>query len=295
MPSIPSRTASSCSSRTSFWPKSSTSSPSYSFSFFIRLMPAFLDGSSRERTANMLATRRVFGAMWTPWQAALADQLLVDLDLFGDLQVVGHLDQDDPVVQRLGLLVGDERVVLVLVRVRDDHLVGVDHREAAGLDVLLLRQRQQVVEELLVALEHLDEFHQAAVRDVQLAVEAVGPRIALDAVLADRRQVDRAGQLGDVLRLRVGRREGADADSLLLREGDPLDLDVLDPAAVLLVAAPSGSAGRGRPRCRCRARARISLRMLVREQVQRLLVHRAAGDGVDGAVLVRGCTPPAPA
>ena len=43
-------------------------------------------------------------------QRALVEQLLVDLDLIGDAQVVRHLDQDDAVLQRLGLLVADERL-----------------------------------------------------------------------------------------------------------------------------------------------------------------------------------------
>ena len=53
--------------------------------------------------------------------------------------------------------------------------------------------------------------------------------------LADGRQVNRAGQLADVLRLRVRRRERADADALLLRERDPHDLDILNAATILLV------------------------------------------------------------
>ena len=57
----------------------------------------------------------------------------------------------------------------------------------------------------------------------ELAVEAVGARVRLDPHLADRRKVDRAGELGQVLTLRITRREGADADAVLLREDDALD------------------------------------------------------------------------
>src|SRR5687768_18073173 len=57
---------------------------------------------------------------------------------------------------------------LGLIGVRDDALVGVDHREAAGLDVLLLREREQSVQELLVRLEHLDELHQADRKSTRL-------------------------------------------------------------------------------------------------------------------------------
>ena len=41
-------------------------------------------------------------------ERALPQQLLVDLHLIGDAQVVRHLDQDDAVLQRLGLAVADE-------------------------------------------------------------------------------------------------------------------------------------------------------------------------------------------
>jgi hypothetical protein len=70
---------------------------------------------------------------------ALPQQLLVDLDLVRDARVVGHSDQDDPVLERLILLVANEGLVFMLVGVRDHHLVRVDHAEAAGLDALLLR------------------------------------------------------------------------------------------------------------------------------------------------------------
>src|SRR5262249_1132992 len=133
----------------------------------------------------------------------------------------------------------------------------------------------------------LDELHHASIRDVELAVEAVRAWIALHAVIADRRQVDRAGQLRDVLRLRVGRRKRADANTILLRERHPADLDVLDPTAVLLLDGDPA------------ARAEIALDVdpvlghqlfadALWQQVERLLVHRAAGNRVDGAVLAPG-------
>ena len=133
-------------------------------------------------------------------------------------------------MQRLRSLVRDERVEFVLVRVRDDDLVGVDHREPAGLDILLLRKGQQVVEELLVAFEHLDEFHHAAVRNVQLPIKAEGPRVRLHPILTNRGEVDAAGQLRDVLALGVRRSERANADAIFFGEGDPLDQHVLHSA-----------------------------------------------------------------
>ena len=187
-------------------------------------------------------------------------------------------------MQGLALAIGDEGAVLVFVGVRQNRLVGVDHREAARLNVLLLAERQQAVEELLVDLQHLDEFHEAAVGDVQLAVEAVGARVALDADLADGREVNRAGQFGDVLRLGVTRREGADADALLLGKDDAVNEHVLVAPAVDMLQVVAA----------LRAELALDVDAIVlgdfraqfeRDQVQRLLMHRAVFDGEDGAIL----------
>ena len=85
---------------------------------------------------------------------------------------------------------------------------------------------EQVVEERHVELQHLDELDEAAVGDVQLAVEVEGARVAVGAVLGDLAVVDVAGQLGRVLVLLVLRLEGADADAVLLGEDQAVDLDV---------------------------------------------------------------------
>src|SRR5437016_3580246 len=70
---------------------------------------------------------------------------------------------------------------------------------------------------------------QAPVGDIQLAVEPVGPGIALHAHLADGREIDPADQLRDVLALRVGRGEGADTGPVLFGEDEPLDAHLFDP------------------------------------------------------------------
>jgi hypothetical protein len=81
--------------------------------------------------------------------------------------------------------------------VPDDHLVDVGLSELLGLDLVLLRRAQQVVEERHVELEHLDELDHAAIGDVELAVEVERPRIAVAAVLGDLAVVDVAGELGE--------------------------------------------------------------------------------------------------
>src|SRR5207253_11010950 len=95
-----------------------------------------------------------------------------------------------------------------------------------------LAVREQAVSELLVDLQHLDEVLQSAVSDGQLAVESVCPRIRFGADFADGRQVDRAGQLGYVLRLRVGLSKGTDADAVLFGKNNPVYQNVLVASVV---------------------------------------------------------------
>ena len=103
----------------------------------------------------------------------------------------------------------------------DDDLVDVGLGELLGLDLVFLAGAQQVVEERDVELEDLDELDDAAVGDIELAVEIEGPRVALGAVFGDLAIVDVAGQLGGVLVLLVLGLERADADAILLGEDHP--------------------------------------------------------------------------
>src|SRR5579862_7957406 len=68
-------------------------------------------------------------------EVGMADDLLINLDLFGQAQIVRHLDHDDAVEDRLVGVVGLEFLPLGLVRVRHDHRVDVDHAVAAGAGI----------------------------------------------------------------------------------------------------------------------------------------------------------------
>ena len=103
----------------------------------------------------------------------------------------------------------------------DDDLVDVGLGELLGLDLVFLAGAQQVVEEGDVELQDLDELDDAAVGDIELAVEIERPRIALGAIFGDLAIVDVAGQLGGVLVLLVLGLERADADAILLGEDHP--------------------------------------------------------------------------
>ena len=118
----------------------------------------------------------------------------------------------------------------------DDHLVDVGLRKLLGLDLVFLAGPQQVVEEGDVELQDLDELDDAAVRDVELAVEVEGAGVALGAVLGDLAVVDITGQLGGVLVLLVLGLERADAHAVLLREDQAAHADVLQgPGQVAVV------------------------------------------------------------
>ena len=99
--------------------------------------------------------------------------------------------------------------------------------ELLRLDLVLLRAPEQIVEERDVELEHLDELDDAAVGDVELAVEVERARIGVRAVLGDLAVVDVARELGRVLVLLVLGLERADADAVLLAEHEPSHADVL--------------------------------------------------------------------
>ena len=97
---------------------------------------------------------------------------------------------------------------------------------------------KQVVEKRHVELEHFDKLDDAAIGDVEFAVEVERPRIAVAAVLGDLAIVDVAGQFGGILVLLVLGLERADADAVLFAQDHPLDADVLDhagPVAVVLL------------------------------------------------------------
>ena len=184
-------------------------------------------------------------------------------------------------------------LVFRLVGVAEDHFVDVGLGELLRLDLVFLRLApEQVVEERHVELEHFDELDDAAVGDVEFAVEVEGPRVAVGAVLGDLAVVDVAGQLGGVLVLLVLGLERADADAVLLargsggRPGRPRRPCVQSPSylcqpLVEHLAAERAEVALDARRGSRRLAALVELRratvgaVLVRDQVQRLLVHRA--------------------
>ena len=215
--------------------------------------------------------------------------LLVDPPLFGDAGDVRDVDFHRPVPQRLHELVRQQLLVFGLVGVAQDHLVDVRLGELLRLDLVLLRRAQQVVEEGHVQLQHLDELDDAAVGDVELAVEVERPRIAVRSELGDLAVVDVAGQLGRVLILLVLGLESPDSHPILLGQDQPADPHVfhhLRPVPLVVEHQLAEDQPAGRIEVPLHVNVRRAgdvdpqvdqglLAPLERDQSQRLLVHGA--------------------
>ena len=151
-----------------------------------------------------------------------AEILEINLDLIVEPDVVRHVDLDGAVAERLHHFVALELLVFRLVGVAEDHFVDVGLGEFLGLDQVFLAGAQQIVEKRHIELEHFDEFDDAAIGDIQFAVEVEGAGIGIGAVLGDFAVVDVAGELGAVLVFFVLGLERADAAAVFFRQDQAL-------------------------------------------------------------------------
>ena len=246
----------------------------------LRLLQAREDG---ELAHHLQRARRALGLA----QRGVADELLVDLDLFGDAQAVRHLDDVDAVEEGLVVLVVAEGLPLALVAVRQHDAVEGDGAEAFGaLVVAFLRGGEQRVQHLDRRLEHLDELEQALVGQAQAAGVAVGVRVVLGVGL-ELADVDLADQAGDVLVVLVARLRLGHAD-LLEDAGVALDdLELADVAAVLFQALDGPGAEDALQVTARDAVLALQQRAILGgiEEAQRRLVHRRALDGIERHLL----------
>src|SRR5437879_8462389 len=116
-------------------------------------------------------------------QGALLEELLVDLNFIGDAQVVRNLGQNDTVLQSFRLLVTYKGLEFMLISMTDNHFIGVDHAKAPRFDVLFLTECEQHIEELFIRFEHFTEFHDAAISNIEFAIEAICAWVVLNAAL----------------------------------------------------------------------------------------------------------------
>ena len=168
---------------------------------------------------------------------------------------------------------------------RDDAGIDVDHPVAARRgDDFFLRRRDHRVQVLGLVLENFDELDDAAVADVECAVQFEHARVAFGK-LVELRDVFRSDQHRSVLVIRIDRRHHADADAIALGEV-ARDYRELFVAIVELGLEPVAA-----------HRAQVALDMhpehllelaaqMARDEMQRLLVHRASFDRVDESDLL---------
>ena len=228
--------------------------------------------------------------MCLPANRVLVVILLVNLHFVVELRDVRNIDLHRAVAQRFHELVVLQPAILGLVRVPDDHLVDIGLRELLRLDPMLLARTQQVVQKRHIELQHFDKLDNAAIGDVEFAVEVECPRIAVAAVLGDLAVVDVAGELGRVLVLFVLRLERANADAVLLAQQHALHAHILhDPAPIAVVLLQPLVVHEAAERIELAldvdagiilaatfVQFRIDIRPKpLRKQVQRLFIHRA--------------------
>jgi hypothetical protein len=169
-------------------------------------------------------------------QGAVGEELVVDADLVGHAQAVGHLDGVDPVEKGL--------VIAVVAEGDPFGLIGVGHYDAVkrnraetfrALVVAFLGRGEERVQDLDGRLEHLDELKQTPVGQAQAAGVGVGIRVILGELL-EHPDVDLADQGRDVLVVLVARL-GLGYGDLAQYRGAQLDDTEAGYVAVELVQA----------------------------------------------------------
>ena len=164
--------------------------------------------------------------------------LLIDLDLIGKLRNVRHVDLHRAVAQCFHELVVLKLAILRFVRMADNHFVDVGLRELLRLDFMFLACAEQVVQERDFEFQNFDELDDAAVRNIELAVEIERPGIRVRTVDRDLAIVDVAREFGRVLVLFILRLEGSNADPVFFGEHQSANFHVIhDLEPVAFVAA----------------------------------------------------------
>ncbi len=135
-----------------------------------------------------------------------------------------------------------------------------------------------------LVLENFDELDDAAVADVERAVEFEHARVALG-VLVELGDVFRSDQHRSVLVVRIDRGHHADADAVALGEAAGDDRNFL--VAVVELGLEPIAADRAEVALDVHAEHLLELAaQMARDQMQRLLVHRASFDRVDESDLL---------
>src|SRR5690606_9080688 len=165
-------------------------------------------------------------------QRTVEQQLVVNLDFFGDTDAVGHLHDVNTIEKGFIVFVVAEGLPFRLVRMGEYRAFEGNRAHTLGAVVVtLLSGSQQRVQHLDGRLEHLDEFHDALVGATQAAGKCISIGIALRKFLklAD---IDFTHQCRNILVVFVTGFGLADGD---LIESRRIQLDYAEAADVALV------------------------------------------------------------
>ena len=229
---------------------------------------------NRKHGGNFQRVRRDVRA-----EIGVADDLLVDLDFFREAQIVRHAHHHDAVENRFVGMIRFKLLPLCFIRVRHDHRVDVNQAVAARRrHYFFLSRGDHAVQVFDLVFKHLDKLDETPVADVERAVQfqhsgiALGVKIQFGNILA-------ADQHGGILVVRIDGRYHADADARAFGEFGRANRELLVLAVVLvnqLVAAD-------RTEIALDVNAEHFFKLfaqVARNQMQRLLEHRATFDGV---------------
>ncbi len=243
-------------------------------------------GEDRIHGGELESVRRDVGA-----EVGVLDDLLIDLHFFRQAQVVRDLDHDDTIEDRLVGVIGLELLPFGFVRMRDDAGIDVDHPVASRCrNDFFLGRRDHRVQILGLVLENFDKLDDAAVADVERSVELEHARVAFR-ILIEFRDIFRSDQHRSVLIVRIDRRNHADADAISLGEGARGDRKFL--VAVVELGSQPVAADRAQVAFDMRPEHLFEFAaQMTRNQMQRLLVHRASFDRVDHPDLLESALDP---
>ncbi|MNW52631.1 hypothetical protein D3C74_301570 [compost metagenome] len=110
------------------------------------------DGENRCRTQSMRSNMHMT-------HITLVDQLSINFFLLRHLEIIRNRHHDHPRLKRLVFLVSNKCLILGFIRMSNNQFIGTNKRKSARLEIPLLSKRQQVPQKLLIAFQHLLEFH----------------------------------------------------------------------------------------------------------------------------------------
>src|SRR5579884_1821622 len=87
----------------------------------------------------------------------------------------------------------------MFIGMADNDLIGVDHAETSGFDVLFLTEGEQNIEKFFIRLQHFYKFHNSSIGDIQLTIEAISAGITFNSHFTNCGKIDTSNKFADIL------------------------------------------------------------------------------------------------